>query len=217
MIVIQKIAMRKLRILFILLLSGCLLSGSAKTMRELWVSMPDSLISYLNADQRQAMLNFMGMGLKGDASNSFGGQCVVDSLTDDYLHVVLSERSELAVKRLPALQGDSVVCVIRTWSAPEKESSAFIYTQDWQLAGPAVDASADLRRRLIVCPDTMPKPDFERLLSQIDFSMVSLRMDAGTSNLLAALSVPSVEKSIKEALRPMVRLTTLKWNGITFK
>ena len=72
------------KILFMLLLSSCVLCGSAKSMRELWVSLPDSIAPYLNADQRQVMLNFMGMGLKGDASNSFGGKCVVDTLTDDY-------------------------------------------------------------------------------------------------------------------------------------
>lgn len=205
------------KILFMLLLSSCVLCGSAKSMRELWVGLPDSIAPYLSADQRQVMLNFIGMGLKGDASNSFGGKCVVDTLTDDYMHVTLSERSALTIKRLPAMQGDSVICLVHTWSAPDKESKAELYSQNWQLIGPAVDSSVDLRSQLLVRPDTMTQADFNRLLTQIDFSMVSYKLNANASTLVANIAIPTDEKSQKTAFQPVVRLTTLKWNGITFK
>lgn len=106
------------------------------------------------------MTSFIDMGLKGDVDNQLGSKSVMDTITNDYIHLTLSAQLSMAIKRLAVAGGDSVLCVVRTWSAPEKESSALLYDQNWNLIGEAVEHSSDLKQQLLVRPDTLSEANY---------------------------------------------------------
>ena len=60
-----------------LLMSAVLLSlsatGSAQTMEQWWLNMPDTLFSYINKSKRIEAMDYRNMGLKLDVTNLLKG------------------------------------------------------------------------------------------------------------------------------------------------
>lgn len=220
-VILQAVTIKKKnmkKIFIALLFTSYAFVGFAESMKTIWANIPDTFIPYLDANQRQEMTKFIEMGLKGDATNQLSGTCKVDTITNDYIHLTLSESSEMSIKRLPTnMQGDSVICLVRTWSAPEKDSKAELYSQHWQFIGSAIDPAINLKNQLLNRPDTMSQTNYERLLNEIDFSLISFKLSADNDLLTASMTIPSEKKSKKEAFDPIIKLTTLKWNGGKFK
>ncbi len=210
--------MKKNIVLLLLLLQA--LSMSAKSMVEIWKSMPDSLLPYIDRTHRQEMTDFIAMGLKGDVDNSLQGKSVMDTLTQSYIHVTLNKSASLQLRRLPIRGGDSIVCVVRTWLGPGKESDVSFYDQNWQM----LDAHSmfgdlsleNLAPALLVRPDTMSQARFEELVAKIDPLMVSARLFVDSDDLEVSLSLPEYNYAIMNELNAIVRLTRLKWNGEIF-
>ena len=53
-------------------------------MRDLWLSMPDSLCTCLDRNLRTELLDFVDMGVKAEVKNRMNGQSTMDTLTADY-------------------------------------------------------------------------------------------------------------------------------------
>ena len=100
-----------------IMICACLLLASlgigAKSMKDLLVSMPDSLMPYLDKNLRQEMPELQEMGVKAEVKNLLGDNCVMDTLTADFLQIRMSKLSTLQVKKLPAEAGDSLLCRTR--------------------------------------------------------------------------------------------------------
>ena len=57
-------------------------------------------------------------------------------MTDDYLDLQLTASCHVEMKLLPVADSVSYICMVRTYSSPEKESVVTLYTQD--CAAPSV-------------------------------------------------------------------------------
>jgi hypothetical protein len=99
--------MKKNIAFLLLLLFLQALSISAKSMLEIWKSMPDSMLPYIDRNHRQEMTDFIAMGLKGDVDNLLQGKSIMDTLTQSYIHVTLNESAIMQLRRLPFKGGDS--------------------------------------------------------------------------------------------------------------
>ena len=133
--------------------------GHAKSMKDMWLSMPDSLAPTLTQNMRLEMVELQDMKVRAEVANALGDSCVMDTLTHNFLQVQLSKVCLLQAKLLPTMGGDSILCVVKTFSGPEKESEVAFYNQDWHQK----DAThlfggndfAALYDRLVQKPDTM--------------------------------------------------------------
>ena len=54
--------------------------------------MPDSLLPYLNKNQRLELLELRDMKVKAEVKNLLNGNTVMDTLTTNYLSLTLSRR-----------------------------------------------------------------------------------------------------------------------------
>lgn len=209
--------MKPLLLLFALLAS---LSCGARSMTEIWNAMPDSLLPYVDKNHRLEMTEFIHMGLSGDVDNQLGGKSDMDTLTASYLHVVLTESSELHLRRLPSAQGDSILCMVRTWSGPAQESEIYFFTQDWQplaLATPLDSAHiAATRQALLVRPDTMAVSTFDSLAALLSPRMVGARLFADSDDLELQLGTPFSFTEQKAGLAAITPKKRYHWNGKTF-
>ena len=116
-------------------------TAQAQSMRTLWLSMPDSVIPYLNLKMRTQMAN-----AKGDTITSKGGlanKSLIETLAGDYLKAVLTEASTIEMKRFANLKGDSLVAVVNTFYGPEPESRLDIYDTSWKLLKSNILLDAD--------------------------------------------------------------------------
>lgn len=209
-----------MRKLFFILALFAALTTQARSMTDIWNSMPDSLLPYVDKNHRLEMTEFLHMGLSGDVDNQLGGKSEMDTLTADYIHVVLNEASEMHLRRMAMPQGDSILCMIKTWKGPAEESSIYFFTQDWQplrLDNPLATNHLDsLAKALVVKPDTMTEDRFNQLSQLLQPQMVVARLFPDNDSLELQRSVPFNYSDEKKELEAMTPKKTWIWENGKF-
>ena len=109
---------------------------------------------------------------------------------------------------------DSVLCVVRSWDGPKRDSEVQLFDRQWKPLQAPLTFSADS----FVCrPDTMSEERFSRLVAMLDPIMFSVSLSPAENVLLVKLSpvVPNPED--EKAIEQILVQRKLKWNGKTFK
>ena len=102
--------MKKLFLISLLCSSvACMAQNQTQTVRDLFKSMPDSLVPYLSTNNRLDMIDFMDAKMKAIVTNSLGGETEMIYLSDDSLAVKLNESSLLSMK---TMQVDTTMYVV---------------------------------------------------------------------------------------------------------
>ena len=219
------------------------LTVGAQTVRDLWLSMPPSLAPYLNTSLRTQCLDFYDMHTDAQTDNALKGKSRIDTLTSTFLAATLSKAHTLQMKLLPAsgsglgaasasasgsgssmVSGsvsssslsscDSVLCVVRSWDGPKRDSEVQLFDRQWKPLQAPLTFSADS----FVCrPDTMSEERFSRLVAMLDPIMFSVSLSPVENVLLVKLSpvVPNPED--EKAIEQILVQRKLKWDGKTFK
>lgn len=188
---------------------------SAQTMRDVWLSMPDSIVPYLDASNRSAMLDALeqddGTGVSGKLQES---SCI-DTLTSEYMSVLLNSASTMQMRLLPT-NADTVVCVVRTFFTPQAESEIAFYSTKWERLSQSfveqVEPDRFFRR-----PETMSEIRFAELVSiWKGCLMVRATLDAAEPALILQCSSPIATRDEQKEMQPALVQISLKWNGNTF-
>ena len=209
------------------------LTVGAQTVRDLWLSMPPSLAPYLSTSLRTQCLDFYVMHTDAQTDNALKGKSRIDTLTSTFLAATLSKAHTLQIKLLPASGSgsgsslgsgsvsssslsscDSVLCVVRSWDGPKRDSEVQLFDRQWKPLQAPFTFSADS----FVCrPDTMSEERFSRLVALLDPIMFSVSLSPAENVLLVKLSpvVPNPED--EKAIEQILVQRKLKWNGKTFK
>ena len=168
---------------------------NAQSMRNIWITMPDSVIGYLDKNSRQESLDYLEMKLKGDVKNMLGETSSVDTITTDYLSATLSSAMKMTIKKLPVDGSDSLLCMIRTYEASnEKESSICFFNCKWEPIKVDVDIpSMDSKNNIVL----------NQAISSSDIIVIQLQ--------------PRVFVEDKSDSNASKSLITLKWNPKSVK
>lgn len=187
----------------------------AKTVRQLWLGMPQSVVPYLDANMRMQCADFYDMHSGTSTDNQLGGKTRIDTLTTEYLSATLSDASDIQMRLLPvAGSPDSLLCVVRSWIAPERESEVRLYNQDWQPVGNSITFSLS---QFVSRPDTMTEARFSYLLSCLDPVMYSATLSVVDQSLSVEVSAVVACPEDKEALNAVLVQRKFNWDGIKFK
>lgn len=207
-----------------MIVAGLLLACAgvnAKSMKDLLVSMPDSLMPYLDRNLRQELPELQEMGVKAEVKNKLGENSVMDTLTADFVQVRMSRAATLQMKKLPAEQGDSVLCVVKTFAGPEKESQVMLFDQDWNLKDAKYlfegKSLQQLAVSLVEKPDTMSEARFAELQAMIEPWMVSVLLFEHENSAVVRLSLPLLSAEDKKAVNAIKKQRKFNWNGKRFK
>lgn len=200
------------RFLFGLCLVAMPVTMMAQQVRKMWVNMPTSIAGSLEKSTRQELLDLKEMKKKAVISGPLGEECSIDTLTADYLSARLSDVSTLQMKMLPTSSGDSLLCLVQTYTGPLPESSISFYTPDWKaLPMPSMHLDVDLQR-----PDTMTQDDFSKLQALFDPKLISFTLSPSNKELVVALSPVIISEEEKAHVKALVLQRKLNWNGKTF-
>ena len=129
-------------ILLVILLLLTADSASAQfTMRDVFKTMPDSIVPYLSENNRLDLIDFIDSNMKAEVTNLLGGKSVLLQLTDNYLSLSLNEASTLDLRLLPlsvgaaqvAGGGSQVLCMVRTFGSDVRVSTVSFFTTSWTL------------------------------------------------------------------------------------
>jgi len=104
---------------------------SARTMKQLFTEMPDSLLPVLSRSERLDCVDYLASGMKASVKNNFGEQTTLVKLTTDFALLDISPVSFCEWKLL--INGtDSVVCMVHTYLLPAAESRLMFYDMNWK-------------------------------------------------------------------------------------
>lgn len=207
----------------IVLLLGITLSMSvqAKSLREMWFSMPDSLIPTLNRNLRIELVDLVDMKVKSEVKGLLGEDCMMDTLTLDFAQLGISKVSSVQMKMLPwKNEGDSILCVVKTFSAPEKESDILFYDKEWRKL-PSETFFADgqlvgMVHSLVCKPDTMSEEHYQEKLILLEPKMCYANLSEKENTIVFGLSLPLVSNEEKTLLEAILLQRKFKWNGEMF-
>lgn len=213
--------MVKNRLLLLLAAASVALSSGAKPLKDLWVDMPDSLLPYLNKSMRTELVDLFAMQVKANVTNQLGGECVMDTLTHDFVQVSLSEASVLQMKMVPQMSGDSILCVVKTLRAPEPESEVMLYNQHWQPLdmSHAFDGCSlqELQQQLMAKPDTMTESHYQELKAYVEPKMLHAQLSPNDNTLTLGLSLPLVANEDKKRISSILLQMKVKRIGNNVK
>jgi hypothetical protein len=122
------------RLLFALSLLS-VASVQAQSVSHYFVQMPGNLIPAVSIDARKDLIDFLKNGKTAAMPSAFGGQVILKELSEDYLLLQTSEKSDLQLKILHVNDSLRVLAVVHSVSAPLKDSYIRFYTTTWQPCG----------------------------------------------------------------------------------
>lgn len=194
---------------------------NAKSLRELWISMPDSLAFTLNQSMRTELVELQEMGVKSEVTNVLGSNAVLDTLTHDFAQVRLSKAATLQLKLLPYDAGkDSLLCMVKTYAAPEKESEVLFFNQKWESLKPSdffgSQSFDDILNSLIEKPDTMSEEKFEEIKAMLEPKMMSALLFQHENMIVFRLSLPLLSAEEKKQVNAVKVQRKFKWIGNKF-
>ncbi|MGM9708703.1 MAG: DUF3256 family protein [Prevotella sp.] len=204
------------------LLMACtaVLPSWADGIRDVWKTVPDSVVPAIDRVRRLEMLDLVDYKVKAEVKNRLGSNSVMDTLTASYLHVTISASSEMAMTLLPCESGDTVVCVVKTYKGPEPDSKIAFYTSQWK----QLDASCFLPFRslseswqqLTARPDTISPERYGELMSLVRVPLVGAILSADGQHVALSLSVPMLGVDDRPAVASIAVSRRLTWNGQRF-
>lgn len=206
-------------IIFFILMSASV-ADAQSSMREVWIDMPDSVVAYLNKNNRSEMVEFYQMKVKASSKNLLEGESAIDTLTEDYIRVVLNEKTTMQLKCLQ--KGASyIICVVKTFVAPEPESEISFFNASWQPLGgsfglPSSGDADALLKDFSTRPDTISLDRQEELASMLDPVMFSAELSVSEPAIILRLSYPMLVDEDKQNLNAVFKPRKFKWNGQTF-
>lgn len=199
-------------VLLLLLALSPAITG-AKDIRELWKNMPDSITPYLDSSLREECLHIYDNQSTAKTKNKLKGETVIDSIGKSFLRATLNESATIEMKVLPSADGDSLICLIKTFRAPQKESTVTIYSQDWKKQKTIIFDNSDLLAR----PDTMTASDFDKYKTQTDSFLISAEFEQTGDAITVTLSPTITFPNGKGEPKAVSLLRRFKWNGTYFK
>jgi hypothetical protein len=199
--------MKRFGLTTVLLCAFLSFANAKADVKDLFVNMPDSMVSYLDKNKRQEMIDYAEINKGAGVVNLLEGSSVIDSLSNDYLSVSLTSSSDLQMMVL-SLKTDTVVCVVKTFKVDDglnadtsafsniiKESRVEFYSLDWA----PLEIKLDL-------PDA-----FLQKIDEMAPAFVEARLNPDKKTLLFSINCPLLTKEEKERLNRENQLTALKY------
>ncbi len=203
----------RLKALSIWVATLCGSSAVAQDMKTLWMEMPDSMVPYLDKDARRNLVDDGNGG--ATVRNLLGDTTKLDTLTADFMQVKLNQAVTLQLKKLKANDGTDRIAVVRTYAAPEKESTVSMYNSAWEEVEKVV--LQPITTSLIQKTDSMQTEFYEELTRQMPFIMPVATLSPSQPTLTVTLSTPLVDREKRKDIRGLIVQKDLKWNGVSFK
>lgn len=194
--------------LFFLIFLLSLQGASAQRMRDVFASMPDSVLEVMTKNNRLDCIDFIENNMEARVRNRFDGFSELKNLTEDYLNLNLTSSCLVEMKLLPVADSISYICVVKTYSGPVRESTVAVYTDKWKLLS---------REKWIKWPeyndfwqanDSITDVDIRSMQREQAMHFVSACLSADQTRLTLEVQLDKTDeekdKKMKSVLHPLV-------------
>lgn len=204
------------RIIPLLLLLLAVRAAEARKMRDVFAAMPDSVLNLMTRNNRLDCIDFIENNMEAKVRNRFDGNTVLKAMTDDYLDLQLTASCRVEMKLLPVTDSVSCICMVRTYSAPGRESVVAMYTQDWQPLPEEKYLTAPTYASFWTTNDTIDVAETERLQRLQDMHFVVAELSRDDASLTFSLQPGCADKDEAARMQAVLRPVTYTWRGGRF-
>lgn len=218
----EKMFLIKRAVMSVLLLTAAIGVQAQKNMREVWVTMPDSVIPYLNHKLRVELADYWDMKADAKVKNRMDGETKLIKMSCGYMKLELNGSTDASIRLLPTSDSTYIICMIKTLKAPAEESSVMFYSSEWKpldnsFGLPANDSSDKTKEMFTELKDTLTTELYDKLYGMIEPVMLKATLSETEETIVFELSLPFLTKKEKDEVSSILRQRKFKWNGKTFK
>ena len=189
------------------------------TIKEVFITMTDSLTPYLSQNNKLDLIDFMESDMEAKVTNSLNGTSRMDTLNDQFLSLTLNEASKVQMRLLPVIEPvdsmQQIICLVRTIGVKGQESTVSFYSCSWhplQLSINDVFSPDDI----LVQPASMSDERFRELKTMLLPFMFWATLSESEDVITIRLSEQYLSTNDFEEIQTIKTLIKLKWNGRLF-
>ena len=172
--------MKRLTILIFSLSFATLIA--AQDAKQVFISMPDSILSILTNINREDCIDFLASNMKAKVKNRFDQESEMLHLTDNYISMQLASNSFFEMKLLPINDSTRIICTVQTICSQACDSRIKFYTTQWETLNASNFISLPEKSDFV--PDTIPT----QIADTLSMSWRDLSSEADLLLVKAALS-----------------------------
>lgn len=178
-------------------------------MRDMFASMPDSLLPMMTKNNRLDCIDFIENNMQAQVRNRLDEFVELKKMTDDYLLLETSAVSKVEMKLVQKDDTTSVIYVARTYVGPAVDCDLKCYTQDWQPLTVQKACRPSVEEFFPECPDEQKEELQHVILMLKDLTFASVEFSETEAILTWHLyldELPREERELaKRYVRPVVR------------
>ncbi len=188
-------------------------NSHAQDMRSIIKTLPDTILPSLTLNDRLDFIDYLDSKMKAEVSNRLGGKSEMTAINDTYTHIRLSGSSEISLKLLP-LNGDSVICMVRTYSAEGSDSKVSFYTKDWKVLNANDFISTPTVSGFLAFPDSLNTEERFKLINKIEVPLIKATLSESSNDITFTLtSHLYLNEDDRNAIVPYIKESiAMKWN-----
>lgn len=199
----------------------CLVTLSALAqetkMRDVFAQMPDSIFPLISENNRLDCIDFRESNMPAMVKNMMDEPIELTALTEDYLKLTMSKVSTAEMKLLPAAEGRYVICLVRTYEGPIRDSSMRFYDAGWNLL-PDVTVPVPDVKEFLPLPEEADQNVYADALAQMrDLPFVEISLSPSQPTLQLSFQPGELLKKEREYAMGHLKTLTYKWDGQQFK
>ncbi len=203
--------MKKLLYLIMFLFCGVASSVSAQEMRSVFLDAPDDIFPMLTKNLRADLVDYIEARMTAKVTNRLDGTTVLEELGTNYLKIASTASSNMQLKLLP-VQGDTVICVVKTVKAEAADSRICFYDKAWKLLDGGKMFEYPSIRDFFISAEAA-----DECIDKCDIYLVSLQLSAADNTLVAEYTMPQyMSKDDASKVTPLLKKIVYKWNGECF-
>lgn len=104
----------------------------ATDIREVFVNMPDSLLTLLSRNDRLDLIDYMDLGMDAVVTNRLAGPTMLKKLSSDRLVLQYTDMTEIQIKLFERQNSEPVICIVHTAGSSGLEDSRIsFYDTSW--------------------------------------------------------------------------------------
>ena len=191
----------------------------AQDMASLFTAMPNQYIPQLDDAWRKDLVELYRSGKEARLKNTMNGYSTLLNLTDDYLCLRTTDRSEVEMKLLPLVNNTFVICMVTTVEGPVADSRIAFFTTDWASL-PTADLLSLPEGTWYFKEGAEANEAFPELKAALDMDLFRYQLSATEHTLRITYTTPLyVEAKIKERLQPFLEAEPLclRWQHGHFR
>lgn len=192
----------------------------AQDMAPVFVAMPDQYAPQLENAWRKDLIDLYNAGKEARLQNTMNGTSVLKKLTANYLHLQVTDQSEIELKLLPLVNDTQIICMINTVNGPVPDSRLSFFTTNWQPLV-ASDLFQTASSGWFFKEDADKNSEaFKQATSRLDMELVKYSLSPDSLTLTATYTTP-LYLSAEERDKVMPFLSdkpkVYEWNKFNFK